>query len=129
MIKYINDASAPLPRGHYSQAVKANGFVFVSGQLPLEAGPGLKIPDGLDAQVIQVFDNIRAVLQASGSSLQDLVSVQVFIADMANWPRVNELYARILGQGLAPARTVVSCPQIHYGAEIEISAVAVAGGS
>ncbi|MGO4416859.1 MULTISPECIES: RidA family protein [Cupriavidus] len=126
MIEYINHASAPLPRGHYSQAVKANGLIFVSGQLPILPGDDLKIPAGLDAQVIQVFDNLKAILLASGSSMQNLASVQIFIADIANWPRVNELYAHILGDGPAPARTVVPCPTIHYGAELEVNAIAVA---
>ncbi|TXI89872.1 MAG: RidA family protein [Cupriavidus sp.] len=125
MIEYINYASAPLPRGHYSQAVKANGFVFVAGQLPLVPGDELIIPPGLDAQVMQVFDNLKAVLHAADSSLRQLVSVQIFIADIGNWPRVNELYARILGNAPAPARTVVPCPQIHYGAELEVNAIAV----
>ncbi len=124
MIEHINHASAPLPRGHYSQAVKANGFVFVSGQLPLLPGDDLTIPPGLDAQVMQVFENIGAVLRASGSSMEKLVSVQIFVADIGNWPRVNELYARILGDGPAPARTVVPCPALHYGAELEVNAVA-----
>lgn len=126
MIEYINRASAPLPRGHYSQAVKANGFVFVSGQLPVLPGDELRIPPGLDAQVLQVFENLKAVLLASGSSLDKLVSVQIYVADIANWPRVNELYARFLGDGPAPARTVVPCPCLHYGAELEVNAVAVA---
>lgn len=125
MIDYVNDANAPVPRGHYSQAVKANGFIFLSGQLPLVPGSDVQMPVGLDVQVQQVFTNIDAILRRSGSSLRDLVSVQVFIANMANWPRVNELYARILGAGPAPARTVVSCPELHYGAEIEVSAVAL----
>ncbi len=125
MIEHINHASAPLPRGHYSQAVKANGFVFVSGQLPLLPGDGLTIPPGLDAQVVQVFENIDAVLRASGSSMEKLVSVQIFVADIGNWPRVNELYARILGNGPAPARTVIPCPALHYGAELEVNAVAM----
>ena len=129
MIDYINHASAPLPRGHYSQAVKANGFVFVSGQLPMPPGDELKIPPGLDAQVIQVFENLKAVLLAADSSLQRLVSVQIFIADIGNWPRVNQLYASILGDGPAPARTVVPCPQIHYGAELEVNAIATTGPS
>ena len=125
MIEHINHASAPLPRGHYSQAVKANGFVFVSGQLPLLPGDDLTIPPGLDAQVMQVFENIDAVLRASGSSMEKLVSVQIFVADIGNWPRVNELYARILRNGPAPARTVIPCPTLHYGAELEVNAVAV----
>lgn len=126
MIEYINHASAPLPRGHYSQAVKANGFVFVSGQLPVLPGDELRIPPGLDAQVLQVFENLKAVLLASGSSLDKLVSVQIYVTDIANWPRVNALYARMLGDGPAPARTVIPCQHLHYGAELEVSAVAVA---
>ncbi|MCY1361709.1 2-iminobutanoate/2-iminopropanoate deaminase [compost metagenome] len=128
MTSYVNDANAPLPRGHYSQAVKANGFIFVSGQLPLVPGPDILMPAGLDAQVHQVFANIDAILRHSGRGMRNLVSVQIFITNMANWPRVNELYARILGEGPAPARTVVSCPELHYGAEIEVSAIAIALG-
>lgn len=126
MLEYVNDSRAPLPRGHYSQAVKANGFVFVSGQLPVLPGDDLRIPPGLDAQVMQVFENLKNVLLASGSSLQQLVSVHIFIADIGNWPRVNELYVHILGDGPAPARTVVPCQQLHYGADLEVNAVALA---
>nr|WP_315591857.1 RidA family protein [uncultured Cupriavidus sp.] len=125
MLEYVNDPRAPLPRGYYSQAVKAIGFVFVSGQLPVLPGDDLKIPSGLDAQIMQVFENLKNVLLASGSSLQQLVSVQIFIADIGNWPRVNELYAHILGAGPAPARTVVPCQQLHYGAELEVNAIAL----
>jgi 2-iminobutanoate/2-iminopropanoate deaminase len=121
-MQFIETPLAPPPAGHYSQAVVANGFVFVSGVLPLSPGGDKILPAGIEAQCEQVFTNLRHVLEASGSSLQHLVNVQVFIPDVALWPDVNATYQRMLGAH-KPARTVVPCGALHYGALIEINAV------
>lgn len=124
MIERITTPKAPLPKGHYAQATTANGFVFVSGQLPfLTDGSGL-LAAGLDAQVGQVLVNLEAILSEAESSIDSLVSVQIYVSDIGNWPRVNELYQAFIGDP-APARTVVPCAALHYGAHIEISAIAL----
>jgi reactive intermediate/imine deaminase len=124
LIEHIVTDKAPLPRGHYAQATKANGLVFVSGQLPLTAGANFTPVEGLDAQVLQALSNVREVLVAAGSDLSKLLSVQVFVSDIEVWPRVNELYREFIGDP-APARTVVPCGRLHYGAQVEISAIAL----
>jgi 2-iminobutanoate/2-iminopropanoate deaminase len=126
LIEHIVAQKAPLPRGHYVQATKANGFVFVSGQLPLMAGGNVVLPEGLDAQVRQALANLQEVLLAAGTSIGSLVSVQIYVSDIENWPRVNDLYQEFIGDP-APARTVVPCARLHYGAHVEISAVALCG--
>ncbi|MFT4063900.1 RidA family protein [Paraburkholderia sp.] len=124
VIERIVTAKAPLPRGHYAQATKANGLVFVSGQLPLTGDGDPVLAQGLDAQVRQALANLREVLLAAGSDFDKLLSVQVYVADIENWPRVNALYREFIGNP-APARTVVPCGQLHYGAQLEISAIAL----
>jgi 2-iminobutanoate/2-iminopropanoate deaminase len=125
LIEPIVTPNAPLPRGHYVQATRANGFVFVSGQLPLLNDDGrVVLAEGLDAQVKQALSNVREVLRAAGSDMQRLVSVQVYVSDIESWPRVNEIYREFVGDP-APARTVVPCGQLHYGALVEISAIAL----
>jgi len=124
LIEHIVTAKAPLPRGHYAQATKANGFVFVSGQLPLTNSEDVVLPDGLDAQVRQALSNVREVLLAAGSDVGKLLSVQIYVSDIEIWPRVNDLYREFIGNP-APSRTVVPCGQLHYGAYVEISAIAL----
>lgn len=126
LIEHILTHKAPVPRGHYAQATKANGFVFVSGQLPLTTDTDLTLAQGLDAQVHQALTNMREVLLAAGSDIGSLVSVQIYVSNIDNWPRVNELYRAFIGEP-APARTVVPCCDLHYGALLEISAIALCG--
>jgi 2-iminobutanoate/2-iminopropanoate deaminase len=124
MIEHIQTASAPLPAGHYSQAIKANGFVFVSGQLPFAPGGARAMPDGIAAQARQCLENLAAILEAAGTSLDRLTSVQIFIPDVSLWKEVNSVYEAFMGTA-RPARTVVPTGALHYGALIELNAVAV----
>lgn len=124
-ISLIETPDAPLPAGHYSQAVVANGFVFVAGILPIVPGGERRIPDGIEAQMRQALANLRAILIAAGSDLDRLVSVQIFIPDIELWPAINALYAEALGAH-RPARTVIPCGPLHYGALLEVNAVATA---
>ena len=126
LIEHILTEKAPLPRGHYAQATKANGFVFVSGQLPLTGDGTAALAQGLEAQVRQALTNVREVLLAAGTDVGRLLSVQIYVSDIELWPRVNKLYEEFIGYP-APARTVVQCGHLHYGAYIEISAVALCG--
>ena len=126
VIEHIVTTEAPLPRGHYAQATKANGLVFVSGQLPLTKDGDPVVAEGLDAQVRQALANVREVLLAAGSDVGKLLSVQIYVADIEDWPRVNELYREFIGDP-PPARTVVPCAELHYGARVEIGAIALCG--
>ena len=121
-MKIVSSPQIPAPAGHYSHATLAAGLVFVSGQLPLTS-PGKEIPEGIDAQVVQAMANVEHILLAAGSSLDRLVSVQLFIADVSLWPDVNRIYAQIMGPS-RPARTIVPVGALHYGALVEINAVA-----
>lgn len=119
-----SDELAP-PGGHYSHAVVAGGFVFVAGQLPIDAR-GTKLTDASFAvQAEQVLANVAAALRAAGSSPQRLVQVRVYLTDIALWPEFNALYASWIGAH-RPARAVVPVPQLHHGLKIEVEAVALA---
>ena len=108
------------PGGHYSHAVVAGGFVFVSGQLPITPA-GVKLNDApFKAQAQQVLDNV-----AAGSSVGRLVQVRVYVSDIADWPAFNTLYAAWAGDA-KPARCVVPVPHLHYGFRIEMEAMALA---
>lgn len=123
-MKFIETSDAPLPAGHYSQAIVANGLVFISGILPIAPGAGeRRIPDGIEAQARQVVANLRAILSASDSAMNKLVSVQIFVSNVDMWGAVNAIYTDALGAH-RPARTVVPCGPLHYGALLELNAVA-----
>jgi reactive intermediate/imine deaminase len=112
------------PGGHYSHAVTAGGFVFVSGQLPI-APDGTKLNEApFEQQAQQVLDNIAHALKGAGSGIDKLTQVRVYVTDIASWPAFNALYAKWAGNS-RPARCVVPVPQLHYGFKIEIEAVAV----
>jgi 2-iminobutanoate/2-iminopropanoate deaminase len=113
------------PGGHYSHAVRAGGFVFVAGQLPIT-------PDGrrlneapFERQVRQVLANVDAALRGAGSSVDKLVQVRVYVTDMALWPAFNTLYAEWAGSA-RPARAVVPVPLLHHGFLVEVEATALA---
>lgn len=121
----IDPATMAVPGGHYSHAVKANGFVFVSGQLPI-ASDGSRLSDApFDEQARQVLDNVAAALAGAGSGVDRLVQVRVYVTDIANWPAFNTLYAAWAGPA-RPARAVVPVAHLHYGFLIEVEAVALA---
>ncbi len=123
-IKSVLSDKAPAPAGHYSQAVIANGFVFVSGQLPIVPGGANEIPSGIDAQTRQALKNVAAILVAAGSNLKKLVSVTIYVTDIRDWPAVNRVYAELL-EDHRPARAVAVSPQLHFGSLIEVQAIAL----
>ncbi|NNM74166.1 RidA family protein [Enterovirga aerilata] len=122
-MNFITTEDAPPAGGHYSQAVTANGLLFVAGQLPIRLGGG--IPDGIEAQTRQALANVEAILKAAGSGLDRVVSATVYVSDIELWPEVNRVYAEIFGVH-RPARTVAVSPQLHYGALVEVQAIALA---
>jgi 2-iminobutanoate/2-iminopropanoate deaminase len=124
-MEFINDGQITTARGHYSQAVVANGFVFVAGQLPVSRDGGGSIPTGVEAQTREALTNVARILGAAGSSLASLVNVTIYLTDIENWPTVNRIYSEVL-RDHRPARTVTVSPQLHFGCLIEIQAVALA---
>jgi 2-iminobutanoate/2-iminopropanoate deaminase len=114
---------AAAPGGHYSQAIVHNGLVWISGQLPIRAN-GEKLVDApFEEQAALALDNMLAVLASAGGAPADLCKVTVYIRDIGNWPAFDALYAARLGAA-RPARSVVPVPELHFGALIEIDAVA-----
>jgi 2-iminobutanoate/2-iminopropanoate deaminase len=125
-MKIVETPRAPLPAGHYSQAVVYGGLVFVAGQLPFDvAHPGRPAGD-VEEQTERALRNVEAILESVGSSLDRLLSVTVYVTDISLWPRVNAAYARILGAH-RPARAVVPVKELHHGYLVEVQAVAALG--
>ncbi len=117
---------APLPAGHYSQAVVHNGVVYVAGQLPIKPGQKEHVIGTIEEQTRQTLANLDAILKASGSGRDQVLRVTVYVSDVSHWAKVNGVYAEFFGEH-RPARTVVPVGKLHYGYEIELDAVAVAG--
>jgi 2-iminobutanoate/2-iminopropanoate deaminase len=118
-------APAPFQGAPYSQAIQANGLVFVSGQLGLRPGTQELVPGAIGEQTEQVFANLRAILEAAGSSLDRLVKTTVFLQDLGDFGAMNEVYARHVG-GAPPARSTVEVAKLPSGALVEIEAIALA---
>jgi 2-iminobutanoate/2-iminopropanoate deaminase len=118
-------APAPFQGAPYSQAIKANGFVFVAGQLGLRPGSAEIVPGGITEQTEQVFSNLRAILEAAESSLDQVVKTTVFLQSLADFTAMNEVYARHIGDS-PPARSTVEVAKLPSGALVEIEAVALA---
>ena len=123
-IKTIQTDRAPAAIGPYSQAIVANGFVFTAGQIALDPASGQIVEGDVVAQAERVFLNLRAILEAAGTSFADVVKTTVFLADMADFPRVNEVYARAFGSA-RPARSTVQAAGLPRGVLVEIEAIAV----
>ena len=123
-MKEIRSGSAPEPVGPYSQAVEQGGWVFLSGQIPLDPESG-KIVDGdIEAQTRRVLANLRAVLEAGGLSLADVVRTTIYLVDLAHFPRVNAVYAEHFDGEPQPARATVQVAALPLGAAVEIDAIA-----
>ena len=119
-------AHAPAPVGPYNQAVKAGGVLYCSGQIALDPATGLMVGDGdVEAETRQVLTNLQAVLAAGGSSPQLVVRTTVFLADLADFGRVNAIYGEVFGEGVAPARACVEVAALPKGARVEIDAIAL----
>ncbi|MGO2259788.1 MAG: RidA family protein [Hafnia alvei] len=121
-MKIIHSERLPTPGGHYSPAIISGNSLYISGQLPISLTSPR--PQGeLAEQAQTVFNNIDILLETTGINKQHLVNVQVYLSDVALWPEFNRLYAQWIGDH-RPARTVVPCSALHYGALLEMSAIA-----
>jgi len=119
----IMTSKAPAPAGHYSQAIVHNGLVYVAGQLPINPDTSEKVLDSIEDQAEQVIKNITAILEAAGSSLNQVIKTTVYISDIQLWDRVNQVYTRHFGDH-RPARAVVPTRPLHFGFQIEMEAIA-----
>jgi 2-iminobutanoate/2-iminopropanoate deaminase len=117
-------APAPFQGAPYSQAIKANGFVFVSGQLAVKPDHAEIVGDNVTDQTEQVLTNLRAILEAAGTGLDRLVKTTVFLQNLADFPAMNEVYKQYVGDE-PPARSTVEVAKLPSGALVEIEAVAL----
>lgn len=125
--KRINAAEAPAAIGPYSHAIEASGFLFVSGQLGIDPAAGALVTGGVRPEAVQALENLKAVLAAAGLGLGDVVKTTVFLADMADFAAVNEVYAGYFPAD-PPARSAVQVGALPKGGRVEIEAVAVRPG-
>jgi 2-iminobutanoate/2-iminopropanoate deaminase len=121
----IQTGTAPAAIGPYSQAVIAGGFVFVSGQIPIDPATGEFVPGGVAEQTEQVMRNLASILSAAGSSIMDVVKTTVFLADMGDFAAMNEVYGRYFPED-PPARATVQAARLPRDARVEIEVVALA---
>jgi reactive intermediate/imine deaminase len=121
----IATPNAPAAIGTYSQAVRVGDTVYMSGQIGLDPA-SMQMVDGIDAQIVRVFDNLKAVAEAAGGSLADVVKLNVFLTDLANFAKVNETMAQYFSQPF-PARAAVGVKELPRGALVEADAVMCLG--
>ncbi len=125
MMESIQTDRAPQAIGPYSQAIKANGFVFASGQIPFDPATGQLVDGDIAAQTTQVLNNVKAVLEAAGTSPERVVKTTVFLADMNDFAAMNEVYAGFFGAA-RPARSTVQAARLPRDVKVEIEVVALA---
>ena len=121
-----DEAPAPFQGAPYSQAISAAGLVFVAGQVALGPGHAEIVGETIQEQTEQVFANLRAILEAAGSGLDQLVKTTVYLADFGDFAGMNEVYARHVGDR-PPARATIEVAALPSGAKVEIEAIALAG--
>ena len=123
--KIISTTAAPAAIGTYSQAVQAGNTIYLSGQIGLDPA-SMTMVDGIDAQIVRVFENLRAVAEAAGATLNDAVKLNIYLTDLANFAKVNETMAKYFSQPF-PARAAVGVKELPRGALVEADAVLVLG--
>ena len=123
-MKEVRAGAAPPPVGPYSQSVEQDGWIFASGQIPLDAVTGEIVAGGIEAQTRRVLANLSAVLEAAGASLSDVVRTTIYLTDLGGFSRVNTVYAEHFTGEPAPARATVQVAALPLGAAIEIDCIA-----
>ena len=121
----IHTDNAPAAIGTYSQAIKAGDTVYLSGQIPLDP-QRMELVEGFEAQTVQVFENLKAVCEAAGGSLVDIVKLNIFLTDLANFATVNEVMSRYFQQPY-PARAAIGISALPKGAQVEMDGIMVLG--
>ena len=120
----IQTDKAPAAIGTYSQAVKVDNTVYISGQIPLDPASMEVVGGGTEAQITRVFDNLSAVAEAAGGSLKDVVKLTIFLTDLSCFPTVNEIMARYFSEPY-PARAAIEVSALPKGVEVEMNAILV----
>ena len=120
----INTPNAPQAIGTYSQAVKVDSTVYISGQIPLDPASMEVVEGGIAAEITRVFDNLKAVAEASGGNLADIVKLNIFLVDLGNFPIVNEIMAQYFAEPY-PARAAIGVKALPKGVGVEMDAVLV----
>ena len=120
----IHTADAPQAIGTYSQAVRVDNTVYISGQIPLDPASMEVVEGGIEAEITRVFDNLKAVADASGGSLADVVKLNIFLVDLGNFPTVNEIMAKYFEEPY-PARAAIGVAALPKGVGVEMDAVLV----
>ena len=121
----VSTESAPAAIGPYSQGMKAGDLLFCSGQVPLEPSTGELVKEDIEGQARRCLQNLSAVAEAAGGSLANAVRCTVYLTDMGDFARVNEVYAEFFGGGDPPARVAVAVAGLPKGADVEIDAIVV----
>ena len=126
-LDFVSTAGAPKAIGPYSQAVRANGFLFTAGQVALDPRTGELVAGGIAEQTTRALENLRAILKEAGADFSQVVKTTVFLVDMADFTPMNEVYARALGDH-RPARSTVAVAALPRGARVEIEVIAMVSG-
>jgi len=124
--KIVSTEKAPRPVGPYSQAICVNGWLYVSGQIPLDPVTGDIVRGDFKVQVERVLENIRAIVESTGGRLEDVVKVTVYLRDIGRFSEFNEVYSKYFPRD-PPARSVIGVSSLPRGVELEIDAVAYVG--
>jgi 2-iminobutanoate/2-iminopropanoate deaminase len=122
-ITSVKTYEAPLPGGHYSQAVVAGNMIFVSGQLPFVPQTGDKTTGGISEQTLQALKNVLSIVSAAGGDITTIARTTIYTTDLKSWEEVNRVYADFFGP-VQPARSIVTVAALHHGFLVEIEAVA-----
>lgn len=122
-ISIVNTYDAPLPAGHYSQAVVAGNMIFVSGQLPILPFPRTNITGNVSEQAQQALKNVKSIVIAAGGDITTIVRTTIYTTDEKYWEEINRVYADFFGP-VQPARSIITVAALHHGFLVEIEAVA-----
>lgn len=125
MKKILSTKDAPQAIGPYSQATEANNFIFTSGQLPLDPATGDFVPGGIKEQTKQSLINVKAILEAAGTTMDNAMKLTVFLSDMNNFAAMNEVYGGFFTEGKYPSRSAVEVARLPKDALVEIEAIAI----
>jgi len=125
MKKVIQSKNAPSPIGPYNQAILMNGCLYVSGQIALNATNGELITESIEAECKQVLENLKSIIEAAGMSLNQVVKCSIFLKDLRDFDRINQVYAEYFDEADAPARECVQVVKLPKDVNLEISAIAM----
>jgi len=125
MKEQIFPENGPPPAGPYSPAIRANGFVFVSGQGPIDLETGKPLRGPIEGQVHRTMQNVKLILESAGTSLDRIVKTTIYLRDLGNFGRMNEIYGSYF-EGVPPARTTIQAADLPMGIDVEIEAIALA---